>query len=216
MTLNERSVKHHMEGNDIKMKDQTRNKNRREEIISICLAQFIENGLFNTAARDLANALNMQPSGLYYYFKSKDEIVVACAEEAGIRLEDVLILPALGYIDDNGEKEQFVEKATAKMREAVPTMKFFAQVCTTGEYRAAMQPVLERMKERHKGYSVQFAKKLECRPEEVAPYLYACVAIVSNYMIFDESQYFNQPFQLIADAIQAFPLRKSIDKEADA
>lgn len=144
--------------------------------------------------------MNMQPSGLYYHFKSKDEIVIACAEEAGIRLEDVLIMPALDYLDDT---DLLVENTLGEMKEAIPVMKFFAQTCTTKEYRSDMQPVLERLKERHREYSVKFAERLGCEPKEVAPYLYACVAVVANYMIFGEEFYYEQPFRLIADAIKA-------------
>lgn len=187
------------------MQNQKRNMNRQKEIIDICLTQFIENGLFNTSARDLAGALDMQPSGLYYYFKSKDEIVVACAEEAGIRLEDVLILPILNSLDDS---EDFVGVTEEKMEEAVPVMKFFTQVCTTQEYRRDMQQVLEKMKKRHQEYADRFAERLNCEPEEVAPYLYACVAIVANYMTFGEEFYYRQPFRLIEDAIRTLKERK--------
>lgn len=193
------------------MKNQTNNRSRRQEIIDICLNQFIENGLYNTSARDLANALEMQPSGLYYYFKSKDDIVVACAEEAGIMLEDVLLMPVFDCLDNTG---QYVTVLEDKMKETIPVMKFFAQACTTKEYRSAMQPVMERLKTRHEEYSVKLAKRLCCQPEEVAPYLYACVAIVSNFMIFGEDFYYKKPFQLIANAIQDLKKRSEILENA--
>lgn len=187
------------------MQNQTRNTERQKEIIDICLKQFIENGLFNTSARDLAGALNMQPSGLYYYFKSKDDIVVACVEEAGIELGDVLILPILDYIDD---MDSYVTMAAERMEEMIPVMKFFTQACTMKEYRADMQPVLDRMKRRHSDYAARIAERLGCEKEELAPYLYACVAIVANYMIFGEEIYFHQPFELIANAIQDLKNRR--------
>lgn len=189
------------------MKNQTNNRSRKQEIIDICLNRFIENGLYDTSARDLANALEMQPSGLYYYFKSKDDIVVACAEEAGNLLEDALLMPAFDCLYNTGDYVTILED---KMKETIPVMKFFAQACTTKEYRSAMQPVMERMKSRHEEYSHKFAERLNCSPEEVAPYLYACVAIVSNFMIFGEDFYYKKPFQLIANAIQA--LRERSEK----
>lgn len=181
--------------------------NRRKEIIDICLKTFIEDGLLRTSARDLGNAVNINSSGLYYYFKSKDEIVIACAEEAALRMEDALIYPVLRSLDDHGE---FIDMATLEAAEMAPMMRFFTQVCTTKIYREAMQPILERLKRRHAEYAVKFAKKLNCKPEQVAPYLYSCVAVVSNYMIFGEELYFDQPLHLLTDAVNRF---KEIQKQ---
>lgn len=186
------------------MQNQKNREERKKEIINICLNQFLENGLYDTSTRDLAGVLNMQPSGLYYYFASKDDIVVACAEEAGLRLEDVLLMPVLESLNDANQMVEVIEK---KMEEAVPMMKFFAQACTITEYRVQMQPVLDRMKKRHKEYAKLVAKELNCESEEVAPYLYACVAVVSNYMIFGEEIYYRTPFELIANSIHNFKER---------
>lgn len=185
---------------------------RQKEVIEICLQQFMKKGLYKTSIRDLGNALNMESSGLYYYFKGRDEIVVACAEEAGIRMETMLILPVLDCIDN---AENAMETAEKRLEKTEPMMKFFAQVCTTGEYREAMQPVLDRMKKRHAGYAKKFAERLNCEQEEIEPYLAACVALVANRMIFGEDFYYVKPFQLIADAIQSFQERKQMKSEAN-
>ena len=71
---------------------------RRKEVINICLDLFIEKGLTATSTRDLSSALKLQNAGLYYYFESKDETVIACAEEAALRLENALIPSALREI----------------------------------------------------------------------------------------------------------------------
>lgn len=184
---------------------QNEGSNRRKEIIDVCLKEFIENGLCRTSARDLAQALNMQTSGLYYYFKNKDDIVVACAEEAGIYMEDVLILPFLECLD---EPDRYQSIAEQHMEESSAMMRFFAQVCTSGEYRGAIQPVLERMKKRHQEYAIKFAESLECKVEEVAPYLYTSVAIFANYMIFGEEFYYVEPFKFLTESVQAFKERK--------
>lgn len=143
----------------------------------------------------------MKSSALYYYFENKDEIVIACAEEAGIRMEDVLLLPVLNSL---GEADRYKEVLMERMEASIPMMKFFAQVCTTNEYREEMQPVLNRLKARHYEYAEMLAERFGCERKDVTPYLCACVAVVANYMIFGEDFYFTQPIQLISDAIQTF------------
>lgn len=180
---------------------------RRQEIVNACLDEFLKTGLFETSARDLGRALHMHPGGLYYYFENKDAIVVACAEEAAIRLEDALILPMLNELDD---PDGLAAEARNRLEELAPTMRFFAQVCTTWHYKAAMVPILARMKQRHLRYAEQFAERLHCATEEVAPYLYACVATVANYMIFGEELYFDQPTLLLRQTFQRLKAEKQV------
>lgn len=66
---------------------------RRKEVVDICLDLFVEKGLYKTSTSDLSNALQLQSGGLYYYFQTKDDAVVACVEAAIRRLEDALISP---------------------------------------------------------------------------------------------------------------------------
>lgn len=189
------------------MENQEKLNGTKKKIIDTCLDEFVEKGLFRTSIRDLACAVNMQSSGLYYYFKSKDDIVTACAEEAGLRMEEVLLMPIWSCI-----KKDACEGCDAEemMQTLTPYMQFFAQVCTTKEYREQMQPVLDRLKERHAEYAVKFAEELSCDPQEVASYLYACVALVANYMIFREEIYYRQPFELIASAIHSLKKRDEV------
>ena len=71
------------------------NAQRKREILDVCLATFIRRGLYETSVRDLSRALALQSGGIYYWFKDKDDVVVTCAEEAALRLEEHLIAPAL-------------------------------------------------------------------------------------------------------------------------
>ena len=51
-------------------------------MIGICLDCFVEKGLTVTTTTDLCDANNLQNGGIYYYFDTKEEMVLACAEEA--------------------------------------------------------------------------------------------------------------------------------------
>ena len=39
--------------------------------------------------------MKLKSGDMYYYFNSKDELIIACAEEAVIRVENSLLVPAL-------------------------------------------------------------------------------------------------------------------------
>lgn len=83
------------------------NAQRKREILDVCLATFIRRGLYETSVRDLSRALALQSGGIYYWFKDKDDVVVTCAEEAALRLEEHLIAPALQDIINVGDTRAY-------------------------------------------------------------------------------------------------------------
>ena len=83
-------------------------------------------GLYETSVRDLSRALALQSGGIYYWFKDKDDVVVTCAEEAALRLEEHLIAPAL---QDIREPDRMMERLRLRSDELRPMMKFFASDC---------------------------------------------------------------------------------------
>ena len=60
---------------------------KRQELVGVCLGCFVEKGLTVTTTKDLCRAAKLQNGGIYYYFSTKEEIVLACAEEAISRIE---------------------------------------------------------------------------------------------------------------------------------
>lgn len=172
--------------------------NRRKEVINTCLSTFVSKGLADTSSRDLSKALELQSGGLYYYFDSKDEAVLACAEEAAVRLEDRLITPAFKDLSD---PDRLIKNLKDRADEMAPTMKFLAQVCSTSKYRPKMEPALSRLCKRYEHYAEKFADKLHCDVNEALPFVYVGITAVSNYMIFGEQDYIVPQMALIKNEI---------------
>lgn len=183
---------------------------RKRIIVNACLSQFLANGLYKTTTRELSKSINLQSGGIYYYFKAKNEVVVACAEEASLRLENNLILPALRDIND---PQLLVEHLFKRCDELAPTMRFLAQVCSEGEYREAMVPTLYRLCRRYRLYAEMFSNLLECTIEEVEPYVYMCITAMTSYMIFGEQLHIVPQMELVKNALAEFQ-RKLKTKKA--
>lgn len=177
------------------------NSDRRKEILNVCLDTFINKGLSETTVRDLSTALKLQSGGIYYWFKDKDEAVVACAEEAALRLENSLIFPALKDIKD---PDKMMKRLKIRADEMRPTMKFFASVCALSKYEERMQPVLDRLAERYEAYARRFSKELNCDFDAVAPYVYFAITTITDYMIFGEAKYIFPQIELIKTALKGF------------
>ena len=74
-----------------------------------------------TSTRNLSGALKLQHAGLYYYFESKDEVAIACAEEAALRLEKALIPGALRDVSDPDIMMKLLQSGANEM---ASTMRF--------------------------------------------------------------------------------------------
>lgn len=172
---------------------------RKEEVLDACLEQFIKKGLYRTTSRDLSKALKLQSSGFYYYFSTKDEAVIACAEEASFLLEDGLIIPALG---DLGDPDRLVSNLYERANMLAPMMRFLSQVCSANEYKEAMKPALFRLSQRYKEYAKRFAKKFDCDVHDIEPYVYICISAISNYMLFEEQSYIAPQMEMVKEKLK--------------
>lgn len=168
--------------NDFELKEET--ADRKKEVIDLCLSKLVSKGLTETSVRDLSASLKLKKAGIYYYFKDKDDAIVACAEEAANRLETNLILPALHELHD---PDSMLKRLYDRANEMAPTMRYFAQVCATPKYREEMNPVLSRLSNRYKVYATRVAEMFGYSEEQIEPYFSMCVSAVESYMIFGEN-----------------------------
>lgn len=175
-----------MESNDIM-------EEKQREVILTCLDVFTNKGLIHTTSRDLSAALNLHNAGIYYYFKSKDDLVVACAEEAALQIEKVLI-PLHEDLNDLDNVTKFLQKKCDLM---APKMKFLAQTFTVEKYREKLKPLLDAMSKRYTEYAEAFAKSFNRDVEDVAPYIYMGITAATNYMIFGDASYIKPQFDLL-------------------
>lgn len=171
---------------------------RKKEVINICLDHFIEKGLTATSTRSLSSALKLQNAGVYYYFSSKDEAVILCAEEAALRLEKRLIAPAMRELSD---PDGLMKRLRSRADEMAPTMRFFASVCVSDRYKDDMKPALDRLSKRYETYALRLAEKLKCDASTIAPYMYIAITAVTNYMIFNEESYILPQIELIKNQL---------------
>ena len=83
-----------------------------------------------------------------------------------------------------------------------PTMRFFATVCASKQYKDKMKPALDRLANRYTHYAEQVAKKLNCKKEDVEPYVYLVITAVANYMIFAEDSLMAPQIKIAKEAIR--------------
>ncbi len=178
---------------------------RTKEIISICLDCFIEKGLTVTTTTDLCNANNLQNGGIYYYFDTKEEMVLACAEEAIFRIEQSAFSIALEDIKDVANMVDHLGTLADKLS---PAMRFLVSVCVSQEYGEKAKPYLVQLAGRYPYYTERIAEILGCTKEEVEPYVHLSILALNNYMIFNERALFQPQIEAAKKGLMQLAKRK--------
>ena len=80
---------------------------RKKEIIDVAMALFEENGIMKTSMNDIAKKMDVAKGLLYYYFKSKDELISEVIESFTKELDEQIL-----GIRDNQDLS-FYEKISA-------------------------------------------------------------------------------------------------------
>ncbi len=186
---------------------------RKQEVINVCLETFMKKGLAHTSTRDFCKALNLNTGGVFYYFESKDDIVIACAKEAVQRTERELMEVALKSIE---HPKQLMEEICACAETLRPLMQFFVSVCASAKYEAALQPILDGLAKRYEWYAERFAQVLQCEPEEIAPYVHIGMDSMISYMLFGQNSVVVHPLTLVYHALEAFLEKRDQKDNASA
>lgn len=178
---------------------------RTKKLIGICLDCFIEKGLTVTTTTDLCNANSLQNGGIYYYFDTKEEMVLACVEEAIARIEQ----RAFGIVlEDRRDVANMMEHLGALADEMSPTMRFLVSVCVSREYGEKAKPYLVKLAERYPYYTDRIAEILDCAKEEVEPYVHLSILAINNYMIFNERALFLPQIEAAKKGLMQLAIRK--------
>ena len=178
---------------------------KRRELLCLCLDCLIEKGLTAVTTKELCSAAQLQNGGIYYYFTSKDEIVLACAEEAINRIEQAALDVVFEDLNDIRHMMEHLGSMADKMS---PTMRFLVSVCVSQEYGEKVKPSLVRLAARYPYYTRRIARLLGCSESEVEPFVHLSILAINNYMIFAERALFDPQIEAAKNGLLALARRK--------
>lgn len=124
---------------------------RREEILRVAAKVFRAKGYRTATLNDIADEFGFTRAALYYYFKSKEDILVAVIEGAGAEMlrgvEDAMALPA--------PPTEKVGRILASQAELI-----LSNVNIFGVYLAEMKSLPPRVRERFESGERRFVEQL--------------------------------------------------------
>lgn len=178
---------------------------RTKELVGICLDCFVERGLTATSSKDLCKAGKLQYGGIYYYFETKEEIVLACVGEAINRIEQSAFGIALNDIEDVADMMNHLGTLADELS---PIMHFLVSVCVSKEYGEKVKPYLVQLAGRYRFYTSRIAEILGCDENEAEPFVYLTILALNNYMIFNERALFTPQIEVAKRGLRALAVRK--------
>ena len=143
--------------------------------------------------------------GIYYYFDTKEEIVLACAEEAISRIEQGAFSIALEDIKDVANMMNHLGTLADELS---PVMRFLVSVCVSQEYGNKVKPYLVQLAGRYPYYTKKIAEILGCTAAEVEPYVHLSILALNNYMIFNERALFLPQIEAAKKGLMQLAKRK--------
>lgn len=162
-------------------------------IIEKSIDCFMKEGLNQVSMRMICADLDISKEELQNYFPSKEELIIACAEDCAKEIEEKLVSVALEYVT---KPEEMVTKLQQACLLLSRKMKFFTSIFVNEKYVDLVTPVLTRLETRYEIYALEFAKKLKCSVDIVRPYVFLAIFSISNYMIYSTSSLFNPQFEV--------------------
>lgn len=142
---------------------------KRDEIMAAARALFIEEGYDATSMSRLAAAAGVAPNTIYWYFKDKDEVLVAVLDaELSARMGEYLVLPT----SSPAERLFWVANQLERVSRLVGTV----------HSRLAQSPAINTWHERFHALSEE-ALRVELRQAGIAPQKIEALVKISVFTI---------------------------------
>ena len=149
---------------------------KKSFIIEKCYECFVKNGIENTTTRDFCSAAGVNANTLYYYFGSKNQILIECVNYGFMQLERA-------YFDTLKEfdKSSFdiFPKLTNIGLDYAPQMRFLHQAVSSPSYEEHREDQFRKVNAIYDRLGKELAERFECPYEIVKGYIYEIMTLLS-------------------------------------
>lgn len=171
---------------------------KRNMFVGIAYKLFIKKGLEKTSIRDIANVADVNVNTLYYYFRTKAEIVICCVEY-GLEKISKDIFEAINLGGRTGGDLKSLLHYSLKYKEE---LCWCYQVITSPNYNWLVKDILIKVRNGYSSFIDSMAKEFSCDRNLFKQLATIAILIIKDYMITEDENCFSQ-IELINDRLQA-------------
>jgi AcrR family transcriptional regulator len=110
----------------------------KEQILAVALELFIQHGYEGTSVRDIADALSITPSALYYHFTGKEQIATSLLEQRKSELDELS-----AWIKSQPQSSDLARRATLRWIDHATPAQLQAM-----RFAGANRPFMQKLGER--------------------------------------------------------------------
>lgn len=154
---------------------------KQDYIIEKCYECFVKNGIENTTTRDFCVAANVNANTLYYYFESKNHILIECVNYGYMQLESALF----DALKEFGESSFDIFPRLTKIGlDYAPQMRFLHQAVSSPTYEAYRESQFKKVNAFYDRLGKELAERFECPYELIKDYIYEIMTLLSYYSLW--------------------------------
>lgn len=157
-----------------------------DEILDISFGYLKEHGLENTSIRDLAQETGMSLGSIYYWFESKDDLIINSIKY-GLSKSSLRIFNHA--FDTIGNLEMFIENIMNIINEEQKSLRIVFQAATSPIYGDIIRKNAQPLNSSYDECIEILANNINASYEEVKPVVYLFVATVLDYVVWDDYEF---------------------------
>jgi len=154
---------------------------KKDYIIEKCYDCFVKNGIENTTTRDFCASADVNANTLYYYFNSKNNILIECVNYGYRQLESALF-DALKEFD--ASSFDIFPKLTKIGLDYAPQMRFLHQAVSSPAYEEYREDQFKKVNAFYDRLGKELAERFECPYELIKDYIYEIMTLLSYFSLW--------------------------------
>ena len=164
-----------------KTRQRLRKMTKKDYLIEKCCECFVKNGIENTTTRDFCAAADVNANTLYYYFDSKNEILIECVDYGYRQFEDALFDTLKEF--DQSSFDIFPQLTKIGLDYA-PQMRFLHQAVSSPAYEEYREDQFRKVNAFYDRLGRELAKYFECPYELVKGYIHEIMTLLSYFSLW--------------------------------
>jgi AcrR family transcriptional regulator len=156
-------------------------KIKKDYIIEKSYECFVKNGIENTTTRDFCAAAGVNANTLYYYFESKNSIMIECVDYGYRQLESALFDALKEF--DKSSFDIFPRLAKIGLDYALQ-MRFLHQAVSSPAYEEHRENQFKKVNAFYDKLGEKLAERFECPYEIIKDYIHEIMTLLSYYSLW--------------------------------
>ena len=154
---------------------------KKKYIIGKCYECFVKNGIENTTTRDFCAAADINTNTLYYYFRSKNQVLIECVNY-GFTLLESAFFDALKEFDKSSF-DIFPHLVNIGL-DFAPQLRFLQQAVSSPSFEPYREAQFKKVNEIYDRLGIKLAERFDCPYELIRSYVYETMTLMSYFTLW--------------------------------